>query len=125
MRSSRVLFLTLLSAMLVAGAAVGQTQQRTPNTGLQQQGGNGASPFPGRNEGEEPGSAAMRETQAKARNDERQKRLVSDTDKLLALATQLHADVAKTDRNILSLDVVRRCEELEKLAHAIKERMKN
>ena len=62
--------------------------------------------------------------QQHARNDERQKRLVADTDKLLALATQLHDDVGKTDKNILSLDVVKRAEEIEKLAHSVKERMK-
>ena len=67
----------------------------------------------------------VQEKQEKARNDERQKRLVSDTDKLLALATQLHDDVGKTDKNILSLDVVKRSEEIEKLARAIKERMRN
>ena len=58
------------------------------------------------------------------RNDDRQKRLVADSDKLLALATQLHDDVGKTDKNILSLDVVKRAEEIEKLARAVKERMK-
>ena len=55
---------------------------------------------------------------------DRQKRLVADSDKLLALATQLHDDVGKTDKNILSLDVVKRAEEIEKLARAVKERMK-
>ena len=69
------------------------------------------------------GSAAAR--QEKARNDERQKRLVADTEKLLQLATQLHDDVGKTDKNILSMDVVRRADEIEKLAHAVKERMKS
>ncbi len=68
-----------------------------------------------------PGSG---EKQARLRNDERQRRLVSDTDKLLTLVTQLHADVAKTDKNVLSLDVVRRAEEIEKLARAVKERMR-
>ena len=67
---------------------------------------------------------SVTEKQEKARNDERQKRLVADTEKLLTLATQLHEDVAKTDKNVLSMDVVRRADEIEKLAHAVKERMK-
>ncbi len=58
------------------------------------------------------------------RNVERQKRLVSDTERLLTLATQLHQDVEKTDQHILSMDVVKRAEEIEKLAHSVKERMK-
>lgn len=61
---------------------------------------------------------------AAMRNDERQKRLIADSDKLLQLATQLHADVAKTDQHILSVDVVKRAEEIEKLAKSVKDRMK-
>jgi hypothetical protein len=64
------------------------------------------------------------EKQAKLRNEDRQKRLIADTDKLLQLATELHNDVGKTDQHILSLDVVRRADEIEKLAHSVKERMK-
>jgi hypothetical protein len=71
-----------------------------------------------------PPFASQEEKQAKMREEERQKRLIADTDKLLALATQLHADVAKTDRHILSVDVVRRADEIEKLAHSVKEREK-
>jgi hypothetical protein len=62
--------------------------------------------------------------QTKVRNDDRQKRLVADSNKLLELATQLHNDVAKTDKNILSIDVVHRAEEIERLARSVKERMK-
>ena len=75
----------------------------------------------------EPNDAAVSEVQRKQeklRQDERQKRLVSDSDKLLALATQLHEEVAKTDKNILSVDVIRRADEIERLAHNVKERMK-
>ena len=67
---------------------------------------------------------SMEQKQVRLRNEERQKKLVADTDKLLALATQLHDDVGKTDKNVLSLDVIRRADEIEKLAHAVKERMK-
>ncbi len=59
-----------------------------------------------------------------ARQTERQKRIVEDTDKLLALAQALHQDVAKTDKNILSLDVIKRADDIEKLAHSVKEHMK-
>jgi hypothetical protein len=62
--------------------------------------------------------------QVKLRDEERQKRLVADTDKLLQLATQLRDDVAKTDRHMLSLDVIKRADEIEKLAHGVKDRMK-
>ncbi len=68
---------------------------------------------------------SAREKQAKMQNEERQKRLVDDTEKLLALATQLHDDVAKTNKNILSIDVVRRADEIERLAHSVKDRMRS
>jgi hypothetical protein len=62
--------------------------------------------------------------QAQARNDERQKRLEADSDKLLELATQLHTEVGKTDKHILSIDVIKKAEEIERLAHSVKERMR-
>ena len=64
------------------------------------------------------------EKQAVLRNEDRQKKLIADTDRLLQLATQLHNDVGKTDQHILSIDVVKRADEIEKLAHNVKERMK-
>ena len=69
-------------------------------------------------------SPAQEEKQAKARNEDRQKRLEADTNKLLELATELHTDVAKTNKNVLSIDVIKRADEIEKLAHAVKERMR-
>lgn len=77
--------------------------------------------------GKDPSDTATLEIQRrqeKLRQDERQRRLVSDSDKLLALATQLHEEVGKTDKNILSVDVIRRADEIERLAHSVKERMK-
>jgi hypothetical protein len=71
-----------------------------------------------------PNSPKIEEQQAKARSNERQKKLVADTDKLLALATELKTDVDKTNQNILSMDVIKKADEIEKLAHSVKERMK-
>ena len=69
-----------------------------------------------------PTSPSLIAKQEKARNDERQKRLVSDTEKLLTLATQLNEEVGKTDKNVLSVEVIKKADEIEKLAHAVKER---
>jgi hypothetical protein len=70
------------------------------------------------------GTVKMEDEQAKLRNAERQKKLVEDTTKLLALANELKAAVDKSDKNTLSLDVVRKADEIEKLAHSVKEKMK-
>jgi len=66
----------------------------------------------------------MVEEQAKLHNIERQKKLVEDTAKLLALANELKVAVDKSNKDTLSLDVVRKADEIEKLAHSVKERMK-
>jgi hypothetical protein len=64
------------------------------------------------------------EQQAKLQNNDRQKRLVADTDKLLALATDLKQQVDKTTKDTMSVDVIKKADEIEKLAHSVKERMK-
>ena len=67
----------------------------------------------------------MEANQVKTRNIERQKQLVEDTQKLLALANELKADVDKSTKDTLSLDVVKKADEIEKLAHSVREKMKN
>ena len=48
----------------------------------------------------------------------------NDTDKLFQLATELKAAVDKTNENLLSLEVVRKADEVEKLAKKVREKMK-
>jgi hypothetical protein len=61
---------------------------------------------------------------AKKANQERQQALKRDTEKLLKLSTELKEYVDKTNENMLSLDVVKKAEEIEKLAHSVKTKMK-
>lgn len=61
---------------------------------------------------------------AKKANLERQAALKADTDKLLKLATELKASVDKSNENTLSIDVLKKAEEIEKLAHSVKDKMK-
>ena len=62
--------------------------------------------------------------QQKMRVAERQKQLAADTDRLVSLSTALKEQVEESDKNILSLDMIRKADEIEKLAHSVKERMK-
>ena len=48
----------------------------------------------------------------------RQQEIKKDTDKLLELANELKQYVDKTNENIISLDVIKKAEQIEKLAHA-------
>jgi nitric oxide reductase activation protein len=66
----------------------------------------------------------MEREMAKRANQERQADIKRDTEKLLKLATELKESVDKTTESTLSLDVVKRAEEIEKLAHSVKEKMK-
>jgi hypothetical protein len=50
--------------------------------------------------------------------------LVADTERLLALATDLKAQVGQSATDSLSEDGMKKVEEIEKLAHSVKERMK-
>jgi len=124
---TRVVSMGAIFAALAGG--VGITQQKT-GTGQNPTPPSATDPF-GQNSNPKPkldqpdspfGPTA--EKQAELRNEDRQKRLVADTDRLLQLATELHNDVGKTDQHILSIDVVKRADEIEKLAHNVKERMK-
>ncbi len=56
--------------------------------------------------------------------DERQQKLLQDADKLLRLAQQLKISVDETDKNTLSVDVVRQAERIEKLARQVKDGMR-
>ncbi len=53
-----------------------------------------------------------------------QKQLADDTAKLLQLATELKTAVDKTTKDELSLEVIRKADEIERLAHDVKQRMK-
>jgi hypothetical protein len=46
-------------------------------------------------------------------------------DRLLALTNELKTDVDKSSKDELSLDVIRKAGEIEKLAHDVQSRMKN
>jgi hypothetical protein len=61
---------------------------------------------------------------AKQANLDRQAALKADTDKLVKLAGELKQYVDKSNENVLSLDVLKKAEEIEKLAHSVKDKMK-
>lgn len=55
---------------------------------------------------------------------ERVAALKSDTDRLLKLSVELKSYVDKSDENVLSIEVVKKADEIEKLAKSVKEKMK-
>jgi hypothetical protein len=69
--------------------------------------------------------ARMRDDSVRALNDSRHKRLEDDVAKLQALTNELKSDVDKANKDELSLDVMRKAAEIEKLAHDVQSRMRN
>ncbi len=61
---------------------------------------------------------------AKKVNEQRQKTLIDDTDKLVKLAGELKDYVDKSNADVLSLDVIKKADQIEKLARSVKEKMK-
>jgi hypothetical protein len=66
----------------------------------------------------------MQKEGAKRANQARHADLKRDTEKLLKLATELQESVDKSNENTLSVEVVRKAEEIEKLAHSVKDKMR-
>jgi hypothetical protein len=71
----------------------------------------------------------MRQHQDKQQNFDnanaaRKKELSDESAQLLTLAMALKAEVDKTNKDMLSLNVIRKADEIEKLAHNVKEKMK-
>jgi hypothetical protein len=62
--------------------------------------------------------------QKKMRFEEHQKQLKADTDKLVALSTALKEQVDSANKDVLSLDMLKKAEQIEKLARSVKERIK-
>ena len=60
---------------------------------------------------------------AKQRNQERFAQLKKDTDHLLELATQLKKSVDEASDQTLSLEVIRKAEQIEKLAKQVRQKM--
>jgi hypothetical protein len=110
------LVLCLLSSMLFVGRAPAQLQD---TGGIQAQ-----DPQFGREKPRDPMEEKMEHQREKALNKQRQTNLQKDTDRFLKLATELKEYVDKTNEHTMSLDVIKKADEIEKLAKSVKEKMK-
>jgi len=71
------------------------------------------------------GPHGLPESYARMQNTERQKRLVSDTERLLSLTSQLKASIANSGGETLTPEMLRQMDEIEKLARSVKNKMRN
>jgi hypothetical protein len=66
----------------------------------------------------------IQKEQARRANLQRQVEIRRDAEKMLELSTQLKGYLDKADQGVLSLDAVKKAEQIEKLAHSMKGKMK-
>jgi hypothetical protein len=111
---SPIFSLTLLFASVTSGLAVGQQIHLPP---MVQQGPN-TSNIPVRTQ-----EQADRERAQKA-NEMLQMEIKRDTEKLFQLTTELKDFVDKSDPGILPADILKKAEQVEKLAHSVKSKIK-
>ena len=109
MRRATVLFFVLLFLFTVPGHSFPQTPGLPPGPG-------------GDNEPAIP--TQMQKDMEKKANQQRQADLKRDTEKLLKLSTELKEYVDKTNENVMSVNVIKKAEEIEKLAHSVKVKMR-
>jgi hypothetical protein len=79
------------------------------------------------NFGNDPGGggidSVLAERRMKMLNNERRKSLVSDSDRLLKLATELNNEIAHSNSGSLTPDQLRKVADIEKLAHGVRDKM--
>ncbi len=130
------LWMTVVWGVLLAsapsvgiGSATAQTQTPTPSQGSgrlpQAPRPQALPPFGDQPTLAEDPLAGLREAgRVRAVANERQKKIVDETAKLLQLATELKSEVDKTTEDQMSVGMIRKAEEIEKLARDVKQRMK-
>lgn len=112
MRSRLCALCFLLVGLEIGAATLGVSQNPVP-------------PFPSQTAPEDDAERVRREHEmARKANEERQAQLKRDTDKLLKLATELKQYVDKSNENTLSVEVIKKADEIEKLARSVKDKMK-
>ena len=108
-------FLSQLSTLTVLLCIACAAQHATPPSVF---GGSTTTPA------EDAQKAKMVKDMEKRANQQRQAELERDTEQLLKLATELKQQVGKSTENVMSLDVMKKAEEIERLAHSVREKMK-
>ncbi len=106
----------MVFGLLVLAALAGLAQQQTAEAGRAAQAGLQQAP-PAAN----PQSTNV---SAEGADAERRRQIADESARLLKLATDLKAEVDKTTKDTLSLEVIRKADAIERFAHDVKEKKK-
>ena len=110
-----ILFLCLLAAPAFAQNPPPRQAPQPPSRGDMT-----PPPIPEDDDAQRHAASEMAKKAAK----ERVAALRTDTDKLLKLSVELKNYVDKSDENVLSLDVIKKADEIERLAKSVRDKMK-
>jgi hypothetical protein len=122
-RPWRLTLACVAAVVVLAGAALPHQQPQAPT------GDGGSIPVPQASSA--PDATPLKAPEEKAAQQtgdgagtEPSQQIAEDSARLLKLATDLKAEVDKTNKDTLSLRVVRKADEIERLAHAVRARIK-
>jgi hypothetical protein len=82
------------------------------------------APRPAADDTPVPAGEEIQRQQAIAANTQRQAEIRRDTDKMLQLSAELKEYLQKAQRGVISIDAIKKAEQIEKLAHGVKSKMK-
>lgn len=113
---AKLMLLLATVSFLLAAAGVSSAQQIHLPTAIAQGQGMGHVPVTDGNE--------IQRQQALAVNEQRQVEIRRDTEKMADLAQELKEYLLKSERGMVSLDALKKAEQIEKLAKSVKSKMK-
>jgi translation initiation factor 1 (eIF-1/SUI1) len=118
-----------LALMLIVAARLAAQSSTTDMQNMpmpQNQQTQGMPPLGSSHHGEEDESTIhMEQEHARLEANDRQKHLLEDTARLVQLSNQLQAEVAKSGKFVTSVTAIQEAADIEKLAHSIRDRLKN
>jgi hypothetical protein len=121
-------WITVCACVFALAATLGTTGELTTQTESPNRGrpliSPTANPVPDANEQMKMQEQQNRNRNFEAVNLERKRQISDDSLRLLKLVIDLKTEVDKTSKDTLSLGIIRKADEIERLAHGVKEKMK-
>ena len=112
----RISALSLTMLVLLAAASLARAQQIHLPPTVSQGPGMGNVPVTSGDD--------VQKKQAAAANLQRQAEIRRDTEKMMELTSELKDYLQKNDQTVMSVDAIKKAEQIEKLAHGVKSKMK-
>ena len=120
----RILSCLVATIVLTSAALPAQAPLPSPKSPDRPSTNSVANSLPDKNDQMKMSEEQARKHNLNASNTEDKRQVAADSANLLKLATELKAEVDKTNKDMLSITVIRKADAIEKLARQVKEKMK-